>query len=115
MWNASTGSALFQVVIPLWVGQLMLTAFWRRETSSSLGGGLRLEVFHTPGHSKGSISLLLHEDRALFYGDAVPLVGDATTYDDVLACVKSIKKLKKIKGINLLLSSWDNPQEGERV
>ena len=33
-------------------------------------------VFHTPGHSKGSISLFLHSEGALFSGDAVPVAGD---------------------------------------
>lgn len=72
-------------------------------------------MFHTPGHSKGSISLLLHEDKALFTGDAVPLAGDMPIYDDVLASVRSIKKLKGIGGIKVLLASWDDPCEGDRV
>lgn len=80
-----------------------------------LGDGIGLEVFHTPGHSKGSISLLLHEDKALFTGDAVPLAGDMPIYDDVLASVRSIKKLKDIGGIKVLLASWDDPREGDRV
>lgn len=39
-----------------------------------LGCGLRLQVFHTPGHSRGSISLLLLGYQALFPGDASPIV-----------------------------------------
>jgi glyoxylase-like metal-dependent hydrolase (beta-lactamase superfamily II) len=58
--------------------------------------GIRLEVFHTPGHSRGSISLLLPEDRALFTGDAIPLAKDLPIYDDVLASVRSIKKIKAL-------------------
>ena len=77
--------------------------------------GLRLEVFHTPGHSRGSISLLFREDKALFTGDAVPIAGDLPIYDDVLASVNSIKKLKLIDGIDFLLASWDDPQRGEGV
>jgi hydroxyacylglutathione hydrolase len=80
-----------------------------------LGDGLSLEVFHTPGHSIGSISLFLREDKALFTGDAIPLAGDLPIYDDVLASVDSIKKLKLIDGIDLLLASWDDPQRGESV
>lgn len=34
-------------------------------------GGRRLEVFHTPGHSPGGMTLLDREARALFPGDAV--------------------------------------------
>ncbi len=79
----------------------------------SLGDDLRLEVFHTPGHSKGSISLLLPHDRVLFVGDAVPLPGDIPIYEDVLLAVGSIKKLKAIGGVKMVLSSWDDPQEAE--
>ncbi|MBW1740587.1 MAG: MBL fold metallo-hydrolase [Deltaproteobacteria bacterium] len=80
-----------------------------------LGDGLKLQVFHTPGHSKGSISLWLQEDRVLFTGDAIPLAGDIPIYEDVLAAVRSIKKLKDIHGIKILLASWNDPQEGGRV
>ncbi|MDB4444181.1 MBL fold metallo-hydrolase [bacterium] len=80
-----------------------------------LGKGLSLEVFHTPGHSNGSISLFLHGDGALFSGDAIPRAGDLPIYDDVLTSVKSIKTLKNIDGIKFLLSSWDDPKEGGRV
>ncbi|MDR1629566.1 MAG: MBL fold metallo-hydrolase [Oscillospiraceae bacterium] len=34
-------------------------------------GGRTLEVFHTPGHSKGHIVLRLKEDKILFIGDSV--------------------------------------------
>lgn len=80
-----------------------------------LGNGLSLEVYHTPGHSKGSISILFREDKALFTGDVIPLRGDLPIYEDIIASVKSIKKLKDIRGINFLLASWDDPREGSRV
>lgn len=79
------------------------------------GNGVNLEVFHTPGHSIGSISLLLHGDGALFSGDAIPLAGDMPVYEDVLASVRSIRKLKDIDGINVLLASWDDPRCGDRA
>ncbi len=34
-------------------------------------GGLTVEVIHLPGHTQGSILLLLKEDRVLFTGDAI--------------------------------------------
>lgn len=74
--------------------------------------GTKLEVFHTPGHSAGSISLLLPGDRALFTGDAIPLAKDLPIYDDVMASVRSIRKIKAIDGIEFLLSSWDDPKKG---
>ncbi|MHB9132169.1 MAG: MBL fold metallo-hydrolase [Armatimonadota bacterium] len=74
--------------------------------------GLHVEIAHTPGHSRGSISLLLHEDRALISGDAIPLPGDMPIYDDPLVTVHSISKLRGVAGLSVLLSSWDAPRGG---
>jgi glyoxylase-like metal-dependent hydrolase (beta-lactamase superfamily II) len=72
-----------------------------------------LQVFHTPGHSAGSISLLVQGEGALFCGDAVPVEGDLPVYDDAKESARSVKKLNRIRGIRILLSSWDDPREGE--
>lgn len=80
-----------------------------------LGCGLRLQIFHTPGHSKGSISILLLGYMALFSGDAIPVPGELPIYEDVLASVSSIRKLKKIQGVRYLLPSWDEPRVGDEV
>ncbi len=77
-----------------------------------LGCGLKLQVFHTPGHSKGSISILLLGYMTLFSGDAVPVPGEMPIYEDVLASVASIKKLRAVADIHYLLPSWDEPQKG---
>lgn len=74
-----------------------------------------MEVFHTPGHSKGSISLFSKESGVLFAGDAIPQWNDLPIYDDVIVSVKSINKLKSINGIKYLLASWSAPKEGEDV
>jgi len=80
-----------------------------------LGDGLRLEVYHTPGHSKGSISLLLSDEGVLFSGDAIPVAGDMPIYEDFRSSLESVNKLKRINGINFLLAAWDEPRQGERV
>jgi glyoxylase-like metal-dependent hydrolase (beta-lactamase superfamily II) len=80
-----------------------------------LGCGLKLQVFHTPGHSKGSISILLLGYMVLFSGDAIPVPGDLPVYEDVMASVASIKKLKAVSGIHHLLPSWDEPRKGEEA
>jgi len=80
-----------------------------------LGGGKTLEIFHTPGHSKGSISLLYNKDRALFSGDAVPKPGTVPIYEDVATSIQSIKKLQKTEGLKILMASWDDPQFEDRV
>lgn len=79
----------------------------------NLGDGLSLEVFHTPGHSEGSISLWFPEDGALFSGDAVPLPEDMPIYDDYESSVNSIEKLKAVEGIHYLLSAWDVPRNSD--
>ncbi|MBI5680421.1 MAG: MBL fold metallo-hydrolase [Methanobacterium sp.] len=77
-----------------------------------LGGDITLKVIHTPGHSKGSISIFIEEECVLFTGDAVPIKGDLPIYDDFNESIRSVDKLKRIEGINVLLASWDDPQEG---
>ena len=73
---------------------------------------LDLIVFHTPGHSPGSVSLLLRYGGALFSGDAVPVPGDLPVYDDVEQSVQSIRRLNNLDGVAVLLSSWDEPRAG---
>jgi len=80
-----------------------------------LGCGLKLKVFHTPGHSKGSISILLLGFMTLFTGDAIPVSGEMPVYEDVIESVASIKKLKEIRGINHLCASWDEPRKGDEA
>ena len=72
-----------------------------------------MQVFYTPGHSAGSISLFLHNEGALFSGDAIPVAGDLPVYDDAVLSVRSVKNLKAIRGIQVLLSSWDEPRRGD--
>ena len=74
---------------------------------------MHLEVLHTPGHSPGSISLWMQEEGVLFSGDAIPLAGEMPIYDDIKSSMASIQRLKAIEGINLLLSAWDEPRQGE--
>lgn len=78
-----------------------------------LGKGLTLEVLHTPGHSPGSISLLLREEMALFTGDTVQAPGRAPIYTDPVALVRSLRRLKGIPSIKHYLPSHDMPAEGD--
>jgi hydroxyacylglutathione hydrolase len=80
-----------------------------------LGKDLTLKVIHTPGHSKGSISLWLQEERALFSADAVPISGDLPIYEDILESARSIKRLRAMEGIEYLLASWDDPRNCEHA
>ncbi len=80
-----------------------------------LGGGLCLQVLHTPGHSPGSLSLWLPQERALFSADAVPVPGDMPIYEDLMASVRSIKRLKSVAGVGVLLAAWDEPRAGAKA
>ncbi len=77
------------------------------------GKNHRLVVIETPGHSNGSISLVLREQGVLFSGDAVPIPGEMPIYEDASASMASLRKLQAVQGITFLLSSWDDPREGE--
>jgi hydroxyacylglutathione hydrolase len=80
-----------------------------------LGEGKMLRVIHTPGHSRGSVSFFLQDEEALFSGDAVPMVGGVPIYDNVPDSIRSIRKLKEIKNLRFLLTSWDDPRSGDNL
>ena len=76
--------------------------------------GISMQVMHTPGHSSGSICLWLPEEGALFSADAVPIPGSMPVFQDILASVRSIQRLGRVRGIKFLLSAWDEPRlEGD--
>jgi glyoxylase-like metal-dependent hydrolase (beta-lactamase superfamily II) len=75
-----------------------------------LGDGLTLEVIDTPGHSAGSQSFLLHEENALFSGDAVPVPGDMPIYDDYHTSLATLERLQRLNGVELLLEAWQEPR-----
>lgn len=77
--------------------------------------GMKLRVIHTPGHSSGSVSLLFENENILICGDSVLLDGGLPVYDDVQQTIASIKKLRNISGLQILLSSWDEPRHGAQI
>jgi hydroxyacylglutathione hydrolase len=80
-----------------------------------LGDDLHLNVIHTPGHSADSASLFLKADGVLFSGDAIPVAGDLPIYEDVPDLIASIRKLKNLKDVKILCSSWNKPQYGDSI
>jgi glyoxylase-like metal-dependent hydrolase (beta-lactamase superfamily II) len=78
-----------------------------------LGDNTHIKVIHTPGHSKGSITLYLSCDGVLITGDSIPLKGDLPIYEDVNDSIESIEKLMMIDGVQTLLASWDDPRRNE--
>ena len=80
-----------------------------------LGDDNMLQVVHNPGHSRGHISLIYKNDGVLISGDCVPVAGGLPIYEDVVSSIKSIKRLRDIKGLKVLLSSWDEPHYGDQI
>lgn len=96
-------------------GSVTVECALEERTVLEIDENLKIDVFHTPGHSRGSVSLRLQSEGVLFTGDAIPVPGDIPIYDDVESLVRSIKVLKGLSGIRFLLSSWDDPQQGENI
>lgn len=74
-----------------------------------------LQVLHVPGHSPGSIALWMQSEGALIAGDAVPVPGELPIYDDAGASLRSVRRLRGMRGIRVLLSSWDEPRMNEEA
>ncbi len=89
--------------------------FLQDDDRIELEDGLKVQVMHTPGHSGGSMSLLLNEGSVLISADAVLLPGSLPIYDDAVETVRSVTKLRNLKGIQWLLASWDDPVEEEEI
>ena len=82
----------------------------------NVGENIGCKVIHTPGHSRGSISLLFQSEKVIITGDALPLPNDLPIYENIVDSVNSIKRLRKVKDIETLLSSWEAPIHGyERI
>jgi glyoxylase-like metal-dependent hydrolase (beta-lactamase superfamily II) len=78
-------------------------------------GAGKMGVVHTPGHSPGSISLFLPGEGALFSGDAIPVPGEMPVYDDALASVRSVERLRDLPGIRILLPAWAETGKGDEA
>lgn len=76
------------------------------------GGTISCTVLHTPGHSKGSLSLLF-EDKTLITGDLLLPPGDLPIYENIFTCISSIERLKMMEKAKTLLSSWEEPIMGK--
>lgn len=77
---------------------------------------LEIQVFHTPGHSSGSISLFIPEDGVFLCGDVLPEEGTLPIYEEVGVTYTSLDKMKKIESLDILLSSLSRKiSKGEDV
>jgi hydroxyacylglutathione hydrolase len=119
-WIEDTEKQLKDRPVPgfhaLVAGPVALDRLLENGEIADLGGKIRCEVLHTPGHSRGSISLLFPSEETVITGDALPLPNDLPIYEDVVASFNSIIKIKKVRNKEVLLSSWEAPiYENERI
>ena len=66
-----------------------------------LGGGLRVQVLASPGHSADSLCYYIEEDGVLFTGDTVLGVG-TTVVGDVGAYMESLRRLLELPNLQVL-------------
>jgi hydroxyacylglutathione hydrolase len=70
---------------------------------------ITMEIIHSPGHSRGSISIFFKEDKILFTADAIPLKNDIPNYDSYPDLMNSLLRIKNNKDFSMLLTSWTPP------
>jgi hydroxyacylglutathione hydrolase len=75
----------------------------------TLDENVNAQIINTPGHSKGSFSILFKEDLVLFTADSLPVENDIPTYDNFKELKNTIQKIKLISNYKTLLSSWTEP------
>jgi len=68
--------------------------------------GMDLKIIHTPGHSKGSISIFIPEKDILISGDAIPGEKDVPIYENVNILKKSFLKMREVSAKHVI-SSFD--------
>lgn len=93
-------------------GRIGVSKFLEDGDILALGDSLSPRVIHTPGHSRGSISLYFKDQKTIFTGDAILLPNDLPMYEDVLDSVSSITRLSRFEDVELLVSSWAAPVRG---
>ncbi|MFO8085154.1 MAG: MBL fold metallo-hydrolase [Desulfobacterales bacterium] len=79
-----------------------------------LENGIICKIVHTPGHSKGSVSLLFEEDKSLFTADALISPGNLPIYENISNSIASVRSLQKIENLEYLFSSWESPIQGRK-
>ncbi len=73
-----------------------------------LEDGMTIHIVGSGGHSDGSLSFYWAEEKVLFTGDAIPVVGDIPIFVDRKKSVETLEKLKQYPNVDLYLSAWDD-------
>jgi hydroxyacylglutathione hydrolase len=88
---------------------IKIDSFLENNQILDLKNNLSLKCLHTPGHSKGSLSFWIAEERVLFTGDCILIEMDIPNYDDFKDLKNSLTFLKEFKDTEVMLSSWSDP------
>jgi glyoxylase-like metal-dependent hydrolase (beta-lactamase superfamily II) len=67
----------------------------------SSGGGVRLEVLQTPGHSPDSLCFFLEDEGVLFTGDTI-LGGTSTAVNDLSDYLHSLRRLRALPNLRVI-------------
>jgi glyoxylase-like metal-dependent hydrolase (beta-lactamase superfamily II) len=67
----------------------------------SPGGGVRLEVLQTPGHSPDSLCFFLEDEGVLFTGDTI-LGGTSTAVNDLSDYLHSLRRLRALPNLRVI-------------
>lgn len=67
----------------------------------SPGGGVRLQVLHTPGHSPDSLCFYLEAEGVLFTGDTI-LGGTTTAVSDLADYLNSLRRLRELPNLRVI-------------
>lgn len=73
------------------------------------GKDCTLQIIHAPGHSKGSLNVIIPEEKIYFTADSIPLKNDIPNYDNYHDLMNSLDRIRKNIGENLILTSWTPP------
>lgn len=90
-----------------------IDTFVREGDVITCGNDFSLEVLDTPGHSRGSQSFLLREERVLFTGDSIPVPGDIPIYVSPGQCKRSLQRMLTLDDVDSYCSAWDEVKNGK--
>jgi hydroxyacylglutathione hydrolase len=72
---------------------------------------ITIKVIDTRGHSQESLSFYFEHEKALFTGDAIPVVGDIPIYINAQQSMETLERLKSINNVDVYLSAWDEEKD----
>ncbi len=69
--------------------------------------GMNIRIHDAVGHSHGSQVFHWLEEKIVFTGDVIPVAGDIPIYVSAEDSLRSLEMLRRMEGVELYLSAWD--------